>query len=133
MHISGQTSMQDYLTMPKTILKTEENAHIFHQQLQQQKTENSPGNSAKKQKIHRSKQETIHSPANATNKHINCDQGSKEEVSKKCSGLYSVLSQKVQRTRQKFSTRAHYIGFSVVGMWKVFYASVLIGPVIGPV
>ena len=43
-------------------------------------------------------------------------------VSKKCSGLYSVLSEKVQRTRQKLSTRAQYIGFSVVGKWKVFYA-----------
>ena len=43
-------------------------------------------------------------------------------VCKKCSGLYSVLSEKVQRTRQKLSTRAQYIGFSVVGKWKVFYA-----------
>ena len=36
--ISGQTSMQDYLTKPKTILKKEENAHIFHQQLLQEKS-----------------------------------------------------------------------------------------------
>ena len=43
-------------------------------------------------------------------------------VGKKCSGLYSVLSEKVQRTRQKLSTRAQYIGFSVVEKWKVFYA-----------
>ena len=34
-HISGQSSMQDYLTVPKTIRKTEENAHIFHQQIPQ--------------------------------------------------------------------------------------------------
>ena len=43
-------------------------------------------------------------------------------VSKKCSDLYSVHSEKVQRTRQKLSTRAQYIGFSVIGKWKVFYA-----------
>ena len=61
--------MQDYLTKPKTILKKEENAHIFHQQLPQQKTEYSPGNSAETIKT-RGKQETIHSPTNATNHHI---------------------------------------------------------------
>ena len=66
--ISGQTSMQDYLTKPKTILKKEENAHIFHQQSLQEKTEYSPGNSAETIKT-RGKQETIHSPTNATNKH----------------------------------------------------------------
>ena len=58
--------MQDYLT--KTILKTEDKAHIFHQQLPQQKTEFSPGNSAETIKT-RGKPETIHSPTNATNKH----------------------------------------------------------------
>ena len=60
--------MQDYLTKPKTILKKEENAHIFHQQSLQEKTEYSPGNSAETIKT-RGKQETIHSPTNATNKH----------------------------------------------------------------
>ena len=67
--------MQDYLTMPKTILKTEDNAHIVHQQLPEQKTEYSPGNSAENHQIQRGKKETIHSP---TNKYIqHCDQGSK--------------------------------------------------------
>ena len=70
--------MQEYLTVPKTILKTEENAHIFHQQLPQQKTEYFPGNSAENHQNHRGKQETIHSPTSATNIHIqHCDQGSK--------------------------------------------------------
>ena len=59
------------------ILKTEDNAHIFHQQIPQQKTKNSPGNSAETIKT-RGKQETIHSPTNTINQHIqNCDQGSK--------------------------------------------------------
>ena len=57
--------MQDNLTKPNTLLKKEDNAHIFHQQLPQQKTENSPGNSPET----RGKPETIHSPTNATNKH----------------------------------------------------------------
>ena len=43
-------------------------------------------------------------------------------VCKKCSALYSVLSEKVQRTREKLSTRAQFIGFSEDGKWKVFYA-----------
>ena len=59
--------MQDYLTKPKTILKKLIIAHIFHQQLPQQKTEYSPGNSAETIKT-RGKQETIHLPTNATNK-----------------------------------------------------------------
>ena len=64
--ISCQTSMQDYLTKPKTILKKEENAHIFHQQLLQEKTEYSQ----ELCRNHQSQmQETIHSPTNATNKH----------------------------------------------------------------
>ena len=60
--------MQDYLTKPKIILKKEENYHIFHQQIPQQKTEYSPGISAETNKT-RGKPETIHSPTNATNKH----------------------------------------------------------------
>ena len=42
-------------------------------------------------------------------------------VSKNCSGLYSVLSEKVQRTRQKLSTRAQYRVFSsfLILFWKV--------------
>ena len=68
--ISGQTSMQDYLTVPKTILKTEEHSHIYQKQLPQQKTEYSPENPAENHQNHRGKQETIHSPTNATNIHI---------------------------------------------------------------
>ena len=72
--ISCQTSMQDYLTVPKTILKTEEHSHIYQKQLPQQKTEYSPENPAENHQNHRGKQETIHSPTNATNIHIqHCD------------------------------------------------------------
>ena len=67
--------MQDYLTKPKTMLNKEENAHILHQQLPQQKTEYFPGNSSETNKT-RGKPETIHSPTNATNKRNNySDQG----------------------------------------------------------
>ena len=58
-HISGQSSMQDYLTVPKTILKTEDNPHVFYQHIPQQKTEYSLGNSVETIKT-RGKQETIH-------------------------------------------------------------------------
>ena len=44
--ISGQSSMQAYLTAPKTILKTEDNAHIVHQHIPQENKEYSLGTSA---------------------------------------------------------------------------------------
>ena len=110
--------MQDYLTVPKTILKTEEHFHIYHQQLPQKKTEYSLGNSAETIKT-RGKKETIctHLPMQPTNTANTVIRGQKDLKlgCKKCSGLYSILSEKVQRTRQKLSTRAQYIGFSVVG------------------
>ena len=74
--ISGQNSIQNYLTKPKTktMLKKEDDTHIEHQQLQQ-KSEYSPGISAETKKI-REKPEAIHSPTNATKQHNNySDQG----------------------------------------------------------
>ena len=60
-------------------LNREDNAHIFHQQLPQQKTEYSPGNSAENHQNHRGKQEAIHSATNATNICIqHCDLGFKK-------------------------------------------------------
>ena len=57
------------------MLKTEDNAHINHQNIQQTKTEYFQGTSAETIKP-RGKQKTILSPTNAGNKHIkNCDQG----------------------------------------------------------
>ena len=54
-----------------TVLQTEDNAHIEHQNIPQ-------GTSTETMKTTWN-QEVIHSSANATNKHItNCDQGSKE-------------------------------------------------------
>ena len=92
--ISGQNSIQNYLTKPKTLLKKEENAHIHHQQLPQQKTEYSPRNSSENHQNHRGKQEPIHSHTNAPNIHIqHCDQGSKRpetSQSSKCSGNHPI-------------------------------------------
>ena len=65
LQISGQNTMQAYLTVPKTILKTEDN-HIIHQLIPQANTDYSLGTSAETIKT-RGKQENIHSSTNATN------------------------------------------------------------------
>ena len=59
-------SGQNYLTKSKTLKKEADN-HNEHQQLQQ-KTEYSPGSSAKPNKT-RGNPENIHSPTNATKQH----------------------------------------------------------------
>ena len=69
---------KDYLTKPKTILKKEDNAHIFHQQLQQQKTDYSQGNLQKPSKPEESKKLFTHLPMQPT-KTANSDQGSKRQ------------------------------------------------------
>ena len=122
-HTSGQSLMQDYLTVPKTIFKTEDNAHIFHQHIPQENTGYSLGNSSETIKT-RGKQEPIHSPTNATNTSKTLIRGLKDLklVSRSVLAYILFLVREVQRTRQKLSTRAQYIGFSVVGKWKVFYA-----------
>ena len=53
--------------MNNNVLKTEDNAHINHQNIPQIKTEYSHGTSAETIKT-RGLQETVHSPNNATNK-----------------------------------------------------------------
>ena len=45
LQIRGQSKMHTYLTVSKTMLKTEDNAHVNHQHIPQQKTENSLGTS----------------------------------------------------------------------------------------
>ena len=59
------------------MLKTEDYAHIEHQNIPQTSAEYSQGTSAETIKT-TGKQEAIHSSTNATNKHkSNCEQGSK--------------------------------------------------------
>ena len=81
----------------------------------QQKTEYSLGISAETIKT-RGKQETIHSPTNANKQNI---RGLKDlkQVSKKCSCLCSVLSKKVQRTRQCTIYRA-FISWKMESVWQ---------------
>ena len=74
--ISGQSKIHAYLTVTKTVLKTEDKAHIEHQNIPQT-SRVFPRDLCLKHQNH-GKQKVIHSSAKATKKHIpNCDQGSK--------------------------------------------------------
>ena len=77
----------------------------------------SSGNSAITKTTEASKKLFTHLPMQPTNTANTVISGIQylKLVLKKCSSLLSVLSEKVQRTREELSTRAQYIGISVVG------------------